>query len=123
MRSSLHFTPFEEVEQHRHPILLDSQQYRLIRAIYDIRYDGGDSSVSLDLQHDDTTETRRLLFDCVTLRDPLSEVYGLYILDIRYRGWEFGVEVGEYFEEGGVFFHARSVREVSPHSDEEPNQA
>ena len=123
MPSALEFTPFDEVKQHRHPILPDSHCYRLVRALYDIRYDGGDSSVTLDLQHDDTAEMRRLLFEGVSLRNPLSEVYGLYILDIRYRGWELTVEIGEYFEEGGVFFHARSVRDVSSKADDPPNVA
>jgi hypothetical protein len=123
MRSAFEFTPFDEVEQHQHPILPDSQLYRLIRARYDLRYDGGDSSVTLDLQHNETAATRRLLFEGVLLRNPLSDVYGLYILDIRYRGWELGVEVGEYFEEGGVFFHARNVRDVSSQADEPLNVA
>lgn len=118
MRSALEFTQFDEVEQHRHPILPDSQHYRLIRARYDIRYDGSESSVVLDLQHKDTGGTRRLRFDGASISRTLEQPYGLYILDIRYRGWELGVEVGEYFEEGGVYFHARSVRGISAEPSE-----
>jgi len=118
MSSAWEFTPFDEVEQHRHPILPDSERYRLVRAHYDIRYDGGDSNVTLYLQHQETAETRCLLFAGATLRHPISEVHGLYILDIRYRGWELSVEVGEYFEDGGVFFHARSVRDITSQTDE-----
>jgi hypothetical protein len=118
MRSALEFTPFEEVEQHRHAILPDSHRYSLLRARYDIRLDGGESSVTLDLQHNTTGERRRLRFEGATVSHALDQLYGLYILDIRYRGWEQAVEVGEAFEEGGVFFHARTVRDVTAEPDE-----
>ena len=118
MRSALEFTPFEEVEQHRHPVMPDSHRYELLRARYDIRYDGVESTVTLDLRHRDTGECRRLRFEGAGAGHALSNLCGLYILNIRYRGWESGVEVGEYYEEGGVFFHARSVRDVTSEPDE-----
>jgi len=115
--SSPEITPNDEIDQHRHPVLPESEHYHLIRARYDIRYDGSDSSITLDLQQNNTGERRRLVFDAVVIHRLLGEPYGIYIMDIRYRDGEFGVEVGEYYEEGGVFFYASDARDVAHQPD------
>ncbi len=54
------------------------------------------------------------MFRGVTLHEPLTNVSAIYIMDTSYRGWEerVRVEVGELYEEGGVYFLAESVEEA-----------
>ena len=74
----------------------------------------GDSTLVLHLAHRETSERRVLSFSGAGCDHPLKHSYGLYLLDIRYRGWEgLRVEVGEFFEEGGIYFHAAEVRDVT----------
>jgi|ERR1035441_783807 hypothetical protein len=112
MRSN--FTPHAEIEAHRHPILPGSENYRITRIQHDANLESGESAVILHLAHRKTGERRVLSFTGGGCDHPLKHYYGLYLLDIRYRGWEdLRVEVGEFFEEGGVYFHATDVRDIT----------
>lgn len=116
MRSN--FTPFDEVEAHRHSILPGSECYRITRIQHDANLETGESTVILHLAHRESGERRVLSFTGGGCDHPLKHCIGLYLMDIRYRGWEdLGVEVGEFYEEGGVLFHARDVRDIT---DETP---
>jgi hypothetical protein len=107
-------TPFDEIKVHRHPILSNSERYRLTRIQHDANLETGDSTIVLHLAHRETGERRVFSFTGGGCRHPLADCIGLYLMDIRYRGWEdLRVEVGEFYEEGGVFFYARDVREIT----------
>ena len=112
MRSD--YTSHPEIEAHRHPVLPGSEHYRITRIQHDADLDSGESTVVLHFAHRETGERRVLSFSGAGCDHPLMHYYGLYVLDIRYRGWEdLRVEVGEFFEEGGVYFHAADVRDVT----------
>jgi hypothetical protein len=116
MRSN--YTPFDEVAAHRHPILLGSEYYRISRIQHDANLESGVSILILHLLHRETGERRVLSFTGGGCDHPLKHCIGLYLMDIRYRGWEdLRVEVGEFYEEGGVFFYATDVRDIT---DETP---
>ena len=117
-------TPIAEVDANRHPVLPDSERYEIARCVYDFDFEGGASTITLTLTlvHRQTGDRRRLRFAGVSCSHPLSGYHGLYILDTGYRQWErrVRVEVGEFFEDGGVYFLDESVEEVP---DAEPGAA
>jgi hypothetical protein len=107
-------TPIAEVDANRHPVLPESERYQIARCVYDFDAEGGESSITLTLVHRQTGDRRRLRFAGVSCSHPLAGYYGLYIVDTSYRQWErrVRVEVGEFFEDGGVYFLAESVEEI-----------
>src|SRR5579872_2607401 len=109
-----HFTPIAEVAAHRHPILPNSERFEITRFVYDFNREAGESSITLTLVSQDTGERKCLRFSHVRCRHPLEGYFGIYILDTSYRQWQRDVriEVGEYFEDGGVYFYAESVEEL-----------
>lgn len=114
-------TPIAEVDANRHPVLPNSEQYEIVRCAYDFDSEGGEHTVTLTMVHRQTGDRRRLRFAGVACFHPLSDHYGIYVLDTGYRQWEqrVRIEVGEFFEDGGVYFLAESVEEISA----EPNAA
>lgn len=107
-------TPIAEVDANRHPVLPDSERYEVTRCVYDFDYEDGKSTITLALLHRQTGERRCLRFVGVSCSHPLSGYHGIYILDTSYRQWErrVRIEVGEFFEDGGVYFLAESVEEM-----------
>ena len=107
-------TPRTEVDQHRHPILPNSERFEIVRFLYDFDRESDQSNITLTLVSRDTRERKTLRFSGVRCSHPLEEYFGIYILDTAYRQWERDrrIEVGEYCEEGGVYFYAASVEEI-----------
>lgn len=107
-------TSLVEVNSNRHPILRDSENYQIVRCTYDFDHERNDNTITLTLVHRMNGERKRLQFTGVTCDHPLSQNDGIYILDTQYRQWEKSkrIEVGEYFEDGGVYFYAEGVEEV-----------
>lgn len=107
-------TPAAEVEAHRHPIFPDSERYEIVRYVYDFDREANHSVITLTFLSEQTKQRKCLRFSGVRCDHPLSGYFGLYILDTKYRQWQADVriEVGEYYEEGGVYFYAASVEEV-----------
>ena len=111
-------TPMTEVDAHRHPVLPNSERYEVVRYVYDFDHENGTHTITLTLVHRSTGERRCLRFSGVSCDHPLRHCEGLYIVDTSYRQWEqrVRIEVGECFEEGGVYFLAESVEDISAHS-------
>jgi hypothetical protein len=106
-------TPIPEIAAHRHHILPNSQDYEVVRCVYDFDSEHDQKCVILTLVNRYTRERRCLRFSGVECDHPLKDSLGIYILDANYRQWErFHVEVGEIFEEGGVHFLAESVEQI-----------
>jgi hypothetical protein len=107
-------TTFAEVDANRHPILPDSERYEIVRYIREVNIESGMNTITLTLIHRQTGERKCLRFDGVSHSHPLMGCTGLYIVDTSYRQWEqrVRIEVGEYFEDGGVYFQAESVEEI-----------
>lgn len=57
-----HYTPDSEIHAHRHPILPDSENYRITRIRQDIDVESGRSTLVLHLAHRDTGVKRVLSF-------------------------------------------------------------
>jgi hypothetical protein len=114
-----HYTPHAEIEAHRHPVLPGSEHYRITRIQHDADLESGQSTLVLHLAHRQTGERRVLSFTGAQCDHLLAHHYGLYLLDIRHRGWEsLRVEVGEFFEDGGVYFYAADVRDITHESQD-----
>jgi hypothetical protein len=108
------FTPIDEIESHRHPILPLSEQFEIVRFQYDFNREVGENTIALTMVHRQSKQRKCLRFAGVTCSHPLSGQIGIYILDTAYRQWDRSakIEVGEYFEDGGVYFFAESVEEA-----------
>jgi hypothetical protein len=109
------YTPIAEVNANRHPILVDSEQYQIVRCAYDFNRETGENTIMLTLAHRTNQTRRRLRFTGVSCNHSLDGCIGVYILDTSYRQWEkrVRVEVGEFYEDGGVYFRAASVEEMA----------
>jgi hypothetical protein len=107
-------TPIAEVDDHRHPILPQSERYEIVRCVYDFNQELEQNTITLTMVHRQKGDRRCLRFNGVSCNHPLHGYYGIYILDTSYRQWERSVriEVGECFEDGGVYFLAESVEEI-----------
>jgi hypothetical protein len=108
-------TPIAEVDANRHPILPNSERYKIVRCVYDFDQEHGQNTITLTMVHRETGDRRCLQFSGVSCAHPLQGYYGIYVLDTSYRQWEMRVriEVGEFYEDGGVYFLAESVEELS----------
>src|SRR5262245_8469249 len=107
------YTPIEEIDAHRHPILPNSQDYDVVRCIYDFDQEHNQNSVTLTLVDRVSGDRRCLRFSGVKCEHPLKGCPAVYILDVRHRQWDrIRVEVGEFYEEGGVCFLAETVEIV-----------
>jgi hypothetical protein len=102
------------MDANRHPILADSEKYEIVRFQYDLSYESGENTIVLTMVHRVTGDRRCLRFMGVSSSHPLTGCIGIYIVDTAYRQWEkrVRVEVGEFYEDGGVYFLAESVEEV-----------
>lgn len=109
-----HFTSIAEVDTYRHPILPNSERFEIVRFLYEFDREMGQSSITLTLVSRDTAERKCLRFSQIRCSHPLERYFGIYILDTAYRQWEreIRIEVGEYYEDGGVYFYAESVEEL-----------
>lgn len=108
------FTAIEEIEAHRHPLLADAHRFQILRIQHDANLESGDSTLVLRLRHRETHTERVLSFTGVICDHPLMHCIGLYMMDMRYRGWDnLRIEVGECFEDGGVIFRAKDVRDIT----------
>jgi hypothetical protein len=109
-----HYTPHKEVESSRHPVLPDSEDYRITRIQQDMRLDGGESTMVLHLCHRYRGVRRVLRFSGVDCRHELAGNCSLYIINIGSRCWEgLKIEVGEYFESKAAYFHAADVQDIT----------
>jgi hypothetical protein len=106
--------PTDEIDAHRHPILPNSERFEILRFVYDFDREAGENTITLTLVSRDTADRKTLRFSGVRSTHPLADYFGIYVVDTSYRQWDRDarIEVGEYFEDRGVYFYAKSVEEV-----------
>jgi hypothetical protein len=110
----------EEIKAHRHEILPDAENYRIIRCNIDADFSSGTSTLVMTLAHKESRAVRKLRFENVSVESPvlvaLKDADGLYFMDTRHLGWSESqrVEVGDW-DGGPPLFWAETVSQIEGH--------
>ncbi len=107
----------EEIKKHRNPILANSEDYRVIRCVYDENFEEQNVVLTLSIKNMKTGEVRNLHFSNVVFNGPiftsLHDAAGLYLIDTAYLAWDPNqrIEVGDW-DGGPPIFWATQVEEI-----------
>jgi len=112
----------EEIRTHQHPLLLNPNDYRVVRYEVDVDPDAQTVTSLVLTLRSAIGEVRRLRFVHPSIPEfgPLQIPLGLfagsvYIVDTSFRGWESHarIEVGSMAEDQPTFFYAQGVENVA----------